>query len=75
MRKVWRQLKREDVTVDWCTIERIMKAMKIHVVTRGKGVRATRGSRTETPQDRVSCQFVVKRPDLLWVADFTYVST
>jgi putative transposase len=72
VRKVWWQLKREGVSVARCTIERLMKARQIRGVTRGKNVRTTRSSKTETPQDRVNRQFVAERPDLLWVADFTY---
>ena len=75
VRKVWRQLKREGVGVARCTIERLMKALQLRVVTRGKSVRTTRSNKAETPQDRVNRQFVAERPDSLWVADFTYVST
>lgn len=74
VRKVWRQLKREGVGAARCTIERLMKVLQIRGVTRGKRVRTT-CSKAETPQDRVNRQFVAERPDLLWVADFTYVST
>jgi transposase InsO family protein len=49
--KVWRQLKREGVGVTWCIIERLMKALQIRGVTRGKSVRTTRISKAETPQD------------------------
>ncbi|EIX1854755.1 IS3 family transposase [Cronobacter sakazakii] len=75
VRKVWRQLKREGVGVARCTIERLMKALQLRGVTRGKSVRTTRSNKAETPQDRVNRQFVAERPDSLWVADFTYVST
>ncbi|MEL6058794.1 IS3 family transposase [Escherichia coli] len=75
VRKVWRQLKREGVGVASCTIERLMKALQLRGVTRGKSVRTTRSNKAETPQDRVNRQFVAERPDSLWVADFTYVST
>uniref|UniRef100_UPI000ABFC5EA IS3 family transposase n=1 Tax=Pantoea brenneri TaxID=472694 RepID=UPI000ABFC5EA len=75
VRKVWRQLKREGVGVARCTIERLMKALQLRGGTRGKSGRTTRSNKPETPQDRVTRQFVAERPDRLWVADFTYVST
>lgn len=72
VRKVWRQLKREGVGVARCTIERLVKALQLRGVTRGKSVRTTRSSKAETPQDRVNRQFLAERPDSLWGADFTY---
>lgn len=44
-------------------------------VRRGKKVRTTVGRKEAAAGDRVNRQFVAERPDLLWVADFTYVST
>jgi putative transposase len=45
-------------------------------VRRGKVVRTTVPNRpTPCPQDRVNRQFQAERPNQLWVADFTYVST
>lgn len=74
-RKVWRQLVREGVSVSRCTVVRLMKAMQICGVVRGKGVTTTRSRREAAAEDRVKRQFVAERPDRLWVADFTYVST
>ena len=42
VRKVWRQLKREGVGVARCTIERLMKALQLRGVTRGKSVKIGR---------------------------------
>jgi putative transposase len=42
---------------------------------RGKKVRTTVSCKSEAAHDRVNRQFVAERPDQLWVADFTYVST
>lgn len=42
---------------------------------RGKRVRTTFSSKAQTLHDRVQRQFVAERPDQLWVADFTSVST
>jgi putative transposase len=59
-----------------CTVVRLMKTLKIKGVIRGKGVKTTRSNKaTETPRDLVNRQFVAERPNQLWVADFTYVST
>lgn len=74
-RKVWHQLVREGISVARCTVVRLMKAMEIRGVVRGKGVTTTRSSREAAAEDRVNRQFVAERPDQLWVADFTYVST
>ncbi|EOM3582942.1 IS3 family transposase, partial [Escherichia coli] len=75
VRKVWRQLLREGVTVARCTVERLMKVMGLAGVRRGKKVRTTVSRKEAAAGDRVNRQFVAERPDQLWVADFTYVST
>ncbi|WP_270377063.1 IS3 family transposase, partial [Escherichia coli] len=62
VRKVWRQLLREGV-------------MGLAGVLRGKKVRTTISRKAVAAGDRVNRQFVAERPDQLWVADFTYVST
>ncbi len=41
----------------------------------GKKVRTTISRKAVAAGDRVNRQFVAERPDQLWVADFTYVST
>lgn len=75
VRKVWRQLLREGFSVARCTVSRLMKVMGLAGVRRGKKVRTTVSSKAEAAHDRVKRQFVAERPDQLWVADFTYVST
>lgn len=75
VRKVWRQLQREGINVARCTIARLMKAIGLTGVLRGKKVRTTVSRKSEAAHDRVNRQFVAERPDQLWVADFTYVST
>lgn len=75
VRKVWRQLLREGFSVARCTVSRLMKVMGLAGVRRGKKVRTTVSSKAEAAHDRVKRQFVAERPDKLWVADFTYVST
>jgi transposase InsO family protein len=76
VRKVWRQLRRENQEVARCTVERLMAKLGIQGVIRGKPVRTTVSDKaTPCPLDRVNRQFHAERPNALWVSDFTYVST
>ncbi|MEI1561905.1 IS3 family transposase [Escherichia coli] len=75
VRKVWRQLLREGIRVARCTVARLMAVMGLAGVLRGKKVRTTISRKTVAAGDRVNRQCVAERPDQLWVADFTYVST
>ncbi|EJO8542097.1 IS3 family transposase, partial [Escherichia coli] len=75
VRKVWRQLLREGIRVARCTVARLMAVMGLAGVLRGKKVRTTIRRKAVAAGDRVNRQFVAERPDQLWVADFTYVST
>ena len=74
--KVWRQLHREGMVVARCTVERLMRLAGLRGVRRGKSVRTTvPDAKAACPLDRVNRQFQADRPNQLWVADFTYVST
>ena len=74
--KVWRQLAREGTAVARCTVERLMRLQGLRGVMRGKVVRTTVcDAKAACPLDRVNRQFRAERPNQLWVADFTYVST
>jgi transposase InsO family protein len=76
VRKVWRQLSREDFTVARCTVERLMRSLGLQGVVRGRKCRTTVADESaERPLDRVRRQFQASRPNQLWVADFTYVAT
>jgi putative transposase len=76
VRKVWRQLRREGFDVARCTVARLMKAMDLQGVIRGKSVRTTVGDKAAPcPLDRVNRDFKAPAPNRLWVSDFTYVST
>ena len=76
VRKVWRQLRREGFDVARCTVARLMRAMGLAGVIRGKPVRTTISDRSAPcPLDRVNRQFRAPAPDMLWVSDFTYVAT
>jgi transposase InsO family protein len=74
--KVWKQLHREGIPVARCTVERLMRRHGWQGARRGKRVRTTRpDTKAAWPLDRVNRQFRAKRPNQLWVSDFTYVST
>jgi putative transposase len=75
--KVWAQLNREGVRVARCTTERLMRALGLRGVVRGRrSVRTTVGDETATrPADLVVRQFHAPAPNRLWVCDLTYVKT
>ena len=75
-RKVWLQLNREGIPVARCTVERLMKVLRLEGARRCRTVRTTRPDvGAARPADLVERNFNPLRPDALWVADFTYVST
>lgn len=75
-RKVWHQLRRERHDVARCTVERLMKAMGLQGVVRGKKVITTNPDTAQPcPDDKVNRAFVADMPNQLWVSDFTYVSS
>jgi putative transposase len=76
VRKVWRQMVRERFDVARCTVERLMRGMGLAGVIRGKPVRTTvQDKAAPCPLDHVNRQFHAPAPNVLWVSDFTYVST
>lgn len=75
-RKVWRQLGREGIAVARCTVERLMRAMGLRGVVRGRETRTTVSNpATPCPADKVNRQFRASAPNVLWLSDFTYVAT
>ena len=75
-RKIWHALRREGRNIARCTVERLMKAMGIQGVVRGKKVITTNpGASQPCPDDKVNREFVAQMPNQLWVSDFTYVSS
>ncbi len=75
-RKVWKQCAREGLMVARCTMERLMRKLGIRGVVRGKPIKTTISQKgVWHPHDLVKRQFRAERPNALWVADFTYVST
>ncbi|MDT8329273.1 MAG: IS3 family transposase [Roseovarius sp.] len=76
VRKAWHQLKREGFTLARCTVERLMKQIGIRGAVRGKVVKTTiPDTSAPCPRDKVNRVFRAPAPNLLWVSDFTYVST
>jgi len=75
-RKVWRQLNRENIPVARCTVERLMADLGLQGVIRGKPVRTTvQNKGAPCPLDHVNRVFHAPAPNMLWLSDFTYVST
>ena len=75
-RKVWIQLNREQICIAKCTTERLMREMGLRGVTRGRSHKTTWPDlMADRPDDLVQRQFAASRPNQLWVADITYVST
>ena len=76
-RKVWRQLRREGISVARCTVERLMRQEGLRGVVRGKRVftDVTPTRPRPRPADLVERDFSAAAPNRLWVADLTYVRT
>ena len=76
VRKVWRQLNREHIVVARCTVERLMRDLGLRGAVRGRKFKTTTPSEgLARPADHVKRNFVVPRPNALWVSDLTYVAT
>ena len=74
--KVWKHLKREQIAVAHCTVERLMRVLGLQSVVRGRACRTTlRNDTAERPADLVQRQYTATRLNQLWVADFTFVTT
>ena len=76
VRKVWEQLKRDLVEIPRCRVARLMRTHGLVGVRRDKGIKTTvQDPKASSPTALVRRQFHAQRPNQLWVADFTYVST
>jgi len=73
--KVWYDLGDNGVSAARCTVVRLMKKMGIEGVTRGKKKTTHRDPALPCPEDKVNREFKAPAPNILWVADFTYVRT
>ena len=59
-----------------CTVEHLMRAMGISGIRRAKSPKTTRSAPKELcPMDLVNRHFAALAPNVLWVADITYVKT
>ena len=76
-RKVWRQLRREEVHVARCTVRRLMRERGLCGVVRGRAWVTTTQAQPDADrsQDLVEWDFTATRPNQFWVSDFTYVAT
>ena len=82
VRKVWRQLNREGVVPARCTVARLSgyvcfaRELGLRGVVRGRRLKTTTSVSTlPRPADRVNRVFRAPRPNSLWVAYVTYVTT
>jgi len=76
VRKVWHSLVNEGVKVARCTVERLMKCLGLEGIRRGKRVKTTLAANAILAiGDKVKREFSASKPNAVWVADFTYVST
>jgi len=75
--KVWHQLGREKVDVARCTVERLMRDTGLRGAIRGRAFKVTTvpDETAVRPPDLVHREFAATRPNLLCVADITYVAT
>ncbi len=74
--KVWHQLRREGWDVGRDRVARLMRALGLVGIVRGKRKRTTiPGELAARPGDLVDRKFIADAPNRLWVADITYVST
>jgi putative transposase len=72
--KMWAHLRRQQIPVARCTVERLMRANGWHGVTRTRKVRSTVSDPAAArAKDLVDRAFTAAAPNLLLVADFTYV--
>ncbi len=69
-------LRRTGHDIARCTVERLMKSMKIRGVVRGQKPITTNPDKAQPcPDDKVNRKFTAPTPNRLWVSDFTYVSS
>ncbi|MER7486150.1 DDE-type integrase/transposase/recombinase [Streptomyces sp. NPDC126497] len=75
VRKVWRQLHHEGMSVARCTVARLTRDLGLEGARLGKGIRATiRDDGHDRASDLFRRDFTASRPNERWVADFTYVA-
>ncbi len=76
VRKVWHQLRREDIPVGRDRVGRLMGSLGLCGASRTRRIRTTTPAAVATrPADLVERVFSAPAPNRLWVADLTYVWT
>ena len=75
--KVWKEMRRQGITVARCRVERLMRRLGLVGVTRGRPstFTTTPGDGDDRPLDLVNRNFRADGPNQLWVSDLTYVAT
>ncbi len=67
---------RQGITVARCTVERLTRDLGLKGAVRVRGIQTTwPDPAVANPLERVNRNFTAKRPNQLWVADFTFVSS
>ena len=75
-RRVYKKLRKEGYVIARCTVARVMADIGLRGVQRGRKQFTTIPDETAArPADLVERHFVAERPNQLWLADITYVST
>ncbi len=75
-RRAYKKLRKEGYVSARCTVTRLMADIGLRGVQRGRKQFTTIADDTSPrPADLVERQFVAERPNQLWLADITYVST
>lgn len=76
VRKVWKALLRKGILVGRDRVARLMRRLGLAGVVRGKIKRTTIAATVDQrPEDLVQRIFTATAPNVLWVADLTYVAT
>jgi len=73
--KIWYDLLDEGTVVARYTVVRLMKSTGIQGITRGDVTTTKSNPALPCPEDKVNRKFKAPAPNILWVADFTYVRT
>ena len=75
--KVWKQMGREGFHEARCRVRRLMRALGLRGVVRGRAWTITTHAdpASARPADLVQRHFTATQPNQLWVSDFTFVAT